>query len=358
VLPGLWDMHAHFEQVEWGPVYLAAGVTTVRDCGNEFDFVTAVRDAIAGGRGLGPRLLLAGIVDGNSRMALGVVRAGNAEEAQAVVARYHAAGFQQIKIYSSVKREVVAALATAAHAAGMTVTGHIPSGMNAMEGIEAGMDQINHIQYLPDVMRAKVEHPEPGAPAPPFDPECAEAKAALKSLLAHGTVIDPTLVVFEWMMHSNDVPFASIEPGAAKVPHELFDALNNTGLPPAFALRKKAQFDSYLAIVGALHRAGVPIVAGTDQVVPGHSLHRELELYVQTGFTPLEAIQAATLVPARVMHLEQDLGTVAPGKIADLIVVDGDPLAHFEDLRKVRLCIANGRVFECSKLWESVGFKP
>src|SRR6185295_5890917 len=101
LLPGLWDMHAHFEQVEWGPTYLAAGVTTVRDVGNEFEFITAVRDAIREGRGLGPRMLLAGIVDGDSRVAWGLIHAHNAEEARAVVNKYHAAGFQQIKIYSS-----------------------------------------------------------------------------------------------------------------------------------------------------------------------------------------------------------------------------------------------------------------
>ena len=81
ILPGLWDMHAHFEQVEWGPIYLAAGVTTVRDCGNEFEFITAVRDAIAQGRGLGPRLLLAGIVDGTGTYTIGVERVDTPEQA-------------------------------------------------------------------------------------------------------------------------------------------------------------------------------------------------------------------------------------------------------------------------------------
>ncbi|HLQ38697.1 MAG TPA: hypothetical protein VK348_12890, partial [Planctomycetota bacterium] len=205
VLPGLFDMHAHFEQVEWGPVYLAAGVTTVRDCGNEFDFITAVRDAIRDGRGLGPRLLLAGIVDGDSRMALGIVRANNAEEAHAVVSRYHAAGFQQIKIYSSVKADVVTAITAEAHKVGMTVTGHVPNRMNAIQAVEAGMDQINHIQYPADVMRSKANATAPGAPPAPFDPECQEAREVLALFKAHGTVIDPTLVVFEWAMHSSAV---------------------------------------------------------------------------------------------------------------------------------------------------------
>src|SRR4029077_2267303 len=103
ILPGLWDMHAHFEQVEWGPIYLAAGVTTVRDCGNELEFITAARDAIPQRRGLGPRILAAGIVDGSGEMALGVQRVDTTEQARMWTDRYHAEGFQQMKIYSSVK---------------------------------------------------------------------------------------------------------------------------------------------------------------------------------------------------------------------------------------------------------------
>src|SRR5215469_11912129 len=103
VLPGLWDMHAHFEQVEWGPIYLAAGATTVRDCGNELEFITAERDAIANGRGLGPRILAAGVVDGSGPYSLGVERVDTPEQARDWVDRYHQAGFQQMKIYSSTK---------------------------------------------------------------------------------------------------------------------------------------------------------------------------------------------------------------------------------------------------------------
>src|SRR5262249_32140956 len=152
LLPGLWDMHAHFEQVEWGPIYLAAGVTTVRDCGNEFEFITAVRDAIAQGRGLGPRLLLAGIVDGTGPLGLGVARVDTPEQARSWVDRYHAAHFQQMKIYSSVKREQLRVIAEEAHRLGMTVTGHVPEGLNAFQTIEMGQDQINHIQYIADMM--------------------------------------------------------------------------------------------------------------------------------------------------------------------------------------------------------------
>jgi imidazolonepropionase-like amidohydrolase len=358
LLPGLWEMHAHFEQVEWGPIYLAAGVTTVRDVGNEFEFITAVRDAIKAGRGLGPRLLLAGIVDGDGATALGVIRANTPEQARAVVNRYHAAGFQQIKIYSSIKLDILKVICDEAHRLGMTVTGHIPNGLNAIQGVEAGMDQINHVQYIPGVLRPKDFRAQQGQPAPPIDFQSPEAQQALQFFKAHGTVLDDTMVIFEWALHPADTPFAQIEPGAAKLPRELAGAINNTGVPAAQVPRANSILELYLATIGALHRAGIPIVAGTDQVVPGHSVHRELELYVKAGFTPMEAIQAATIVPARVMKIDNETGTVEKGKRADLIIVDANPLDNISNIRTVKTVISGGRAYECAALWQSVGFKP
>ena len=154
-VPGLWDAHAHYEQVEWGPIYLGAGVTSVRDVGNEYDFITTVHDELDRKEdpAVGPHLEFAGIIDGSGKdgkraRSLGVVIADTPEEAQTIVAKYKAAGAKQIKIYSSVSPEMVKAICVAAHAQGMTVTGHIPDGMTAVEGINDGMDQINHVQYL------------------------------------------------------------------------------------------------------------------------------------------------------------------------------------------------------------------
>jgi cytosine/adenosine deaminase-related metal-dependent hydrolase len=121
IIPGLWDMHAHYEQVEWGPIYLAAGVTTVRDVGNEFEFITAVRDAVNSGKGLGPHMLVAGVVDGDSSYAIGVARVNSPADAQMWVQRYGDAGFQQMKIYSSMTSDNVRAVCTNAHRLGMTV---------------------------------------------------------------------------------------------------------------------------------------------------------------------------------------------------------------------------------------------
>jgi len=361
ILPGLWDMHAHFEQVEWGPVYLAAGVTTVRDCGNEFEFITAVRDAIAEGRGLGPRLLLAGVVDGSGKLTIGTQRVDTPEQARMWTERYHDAGFQQVKIYSSVKLEEIKAVADEAHRLGMTVTGHVPEGLNAYQVIEAGQDQINHIGYIADIMHnplpADADRKARRQAAIEIDFNSPAAQKAVTFLKAHHTVVDPTIALFEFFTATSAKPPASFEPGVTRVAPELAEQLTDVGPPSEQSELGDKIFAKDLEIVGVLHRAGIPIVAGTDQTVPGHSLHRELELYVQAGFTPMEAIQAASLVPARVMGLEKQVGTVEAGKRADIIVIDGDPLADIHNTRNVEFTIAKGKMYNSSELWRSVGFK-
>jgi len=362
ILPGLWDMHAHFEQVEWGPIYLAAGATTVRDVGNELEFITAVRDAIANGRGLGPRILAAGVVDGDGPLALGVERVNNAEQAKEWVDRYHDLGFQQIKIYSSVKLASISAITAEAHRLGMTVTGHIPEGVDAYQGVEAGMDQINHVQYVANIMIKKLpadaKRVDRLEAVGNIDLNSPEAQHAIAFLKSHGTVIDPTLVVFEGFIVGPDITLASLEPGVAKVAPELAVQFAGGGVPPEYRETIRKTFSKYVAIVGALHKAGIPIVAGTDQSVPGYSLYREMELYVEAGFTPMEAIQAATIVPARVMKVDGELGTIEAGKRADLILVDGNPLENIHNIRNVKTVITGGVAYDCAELWKSVGFKP
>ena len=362
ILPGLWDMHAHFEQVEWGPIYLAAGATTVRDCGNEFEFISAVRDAVVNGRGLGPRLLMAGIVDGTGPLALGVARVDTPEEAKAWTDKYHDAGFQQMKIYSSVKLEEVKDVAEEAHRLGMTVTGHVPEGLNAYQVIEAGQDQINHISYIADIMTPPL--PEGASrldranAAANIDLKSPEAQKAIAFLVQHGTVVDPTVALFEFFTASSAKLPASIEPGVTHVAPELQAILAEAGPPTAHTELQEKIVQKDLAIIGALHHAGVPIVAGTDQTVPGYSLYREIELYAQAGFTPMEAIQAATIVPARVMGLDKELGTVEAGKRADVVILDANPLESIHNIRKVEFVITNGVMYNCAELWRSVGFKP
>ena len=362
IIPGLWDMHAHFEQVEWGPIYLAAGVTTVRDVGNELEFITAVRDAIANGRGLGPHLLMAGVVDGSGPLTIGVQRVDTPDQAREWVDRYHNAGFQQIKIYSSVKLEEVKAVADEAHRLGMTVTGHVPEGLNAYQVIEAGQDQINHIDYIAEIMHAPLPADASRADHRKaivnIDLNSADAEKAVSFLKSHGTVVDPTIALFELFTATTEKPVASFEPGVAKVAPELAEQLTGVQPPSERSLLVQKMFEKNLAIISALHKAGVTMVAGTDQAVPGYSLHREIELYTQAGFTPMEAIQAATLVPARVMGLDKEVGTIEKGKRADLIVLNGNPLDDIHNTRNVEYVVTNGVMYNCAELWRSVGFKP
>jgi imidazolonepropionase-like amidohydrolase len=351
MLPGLWDMHAHYAQVEWGPIYLASGVTTVRDVGNQLEFLLGLRQALAAGRGIGPRVLSAGIIDGDSPNAIGVERAATPAQGIALVRKYHDAGLEQIKIYSSVSDSVLPAITREAHALGMTVTGHVPTGLDGHRGVAAGMDQINHVTFVQRMMRAAGD-------TTPLTMDLPEARRAIAFLAQRRIVIDPTVALYELLLHPADQPLTAFEPGAATVAPELRSALEHTGVEPSRAAAAAARLRTLLEIVGALHRAGVPIVAGTDMAVPGHSLHRELELYVQAGMTPMAAIQAATLQAARAMGLERESGTLRPGLRADVLVVEGDPLTRIEDTRRVRLVVANGRRHDPAPLWRSVGFTP
>ncbi|MES2390208.1 MAG: amidohydrolase family protein [Acidobacteriota bacterium] len=365
-IPGLWDMHAHYEQVEWGPIYLAAGVTSVRDVGNEFDFITTIHDQLNRKQNpaIGPHLEFAGIIDGSGtdgkrNRTLGAVIADTPEKAQQLVAKYKAAGARQIKIYSSVSPEIVKAITTAAHSLGMTVTGHIPDGMTAIDGINDGMDQINHIQYVLPYFAPtpKLADGKPDRKAiPKFDPDSPAVHDLIAALKAHHTVLDPTLVVFQSDFLTT--PLETIEPGITHVPPQLRAALDAPAMPPAFATRGAAFWTAMLGSVRALHAAGIPIVAGTDQSIPGYSLHQELELYVQCGFTPLEALQSATIESAKAVGVEAESGSLTPGKRGDVLLLDADPLADIHNTRKVWRTIAAGAVYDPTPLWQSVDFKP
>jgi imidazolonepropionase-like amidohydrolase len=376
ILPGLWDMHAHLYQVEFGPAYLAAGITSARDVGNDMEFATTLREAARQGRGLQPRLMLAGYIDGKNDAHSFDVQVDTPEEARAAVRRYKQAGYEQIKIRDHVKPDILKVIADEAHRLGMTLVGHVPKGMDAVQAVEAGMDQISHLNFAATAFETKKddgasgaegEKPKQGEQAKgderqqesgPVGFDYPEARRAFRVFREHGTVLDPTVATLELFVRPKNEPLERIEPGFLKVAPELVPQLENKGLPPETAPQGREAIRQFLSLLGALHRAGVPVVAGTDVSVPAHSLYRELELYVQAGFTPLEAIQATTLVPARVMKLDKEVGTVEAGKRADLIVLDANPLENISNIRTVRLVVAQGRLFDSAKLWQSVGFKP
>jgi imidazolonepropionase-like amidohydrolase len=348
ILPGLWDMHAHFEQVEWGPAYLAAGVTTVRDCGNEFGFINSVQSAIDNGKGIGPKILKAGIIDGKGPMALGIIQADTKEEAIKEVDRYKDNGFIQIKIYSSVKPAIVKAICDEAHRLGLTVTGHIPNGMTLQAGVDSGMNMVNHVQYVYSIMKRNKDRS--------INFEDSTSIAAIKFIKQHNVVIDPTVGVFEMFFRSTKDDITIMEPAFYSLPLPLQAIFKNTGTEPANAEKLKPIWDCFQKIVKVLYDSGVTIVAGTDQGFPGYSLDRELELYVQAGLTPMQAIRTATITPAAVMKMDKETGSIETGKNADLVIIDGDPLTNIREIRKVTTVIKAGKIYNPVALHKLVGF--
>ena len=335
IIPGLWDMHAHASQIEWAPAYLGAGVTSIRDMGGESRFLTAFRDAQASGRGVGPRMELAGLVDGPGDGGFGTVVASTAAEGRAVVERYHAMGFRQMKLYSLLQPPVVAAITARAHELKMTVTGHVPAALGLENAVLAGMDEVAHQPAL---------RGQPGTP---------EADRLIALLASRATVVDPTQAWGELLGRPRDVPAELVEPGIARAPYPLAanyrSVLNNP--------RPAVPATTGPTVIKALHDRGVPIVAGTDGALPGYSLLRELELYVRAGLTPLQAIQSATTVPARVLGLSGEVGRIAPGLRADLVVLDADPLVNISALRQTRFVVSNGRMYSPAQLWPLAGFR-
>ena len=362
ILPGLWDMHAHVEQVEQAAVYLAAGVTTVRDEGNILEFITSLRDAIDAGRGVGPRIISDGIVDSDSQYAIGTLRVNSAADIAPIIDRLVKAHCNALKIYSSLKPELVPALVAEAHRRGLRVTGHVPFGMTIEEAVDDGFDGINHAEMMSTMVYPrtlaelrKLSRAQRRQLLLGMDVKSPLIQRVLDKMAARHVAFDPTLAVEE-EEYFTGAELDRREPGRAKLPRVLRDQF--PGIDPAHAAEGAEEFHKWLEVVGEAHRRGVPIVAGTDQSILGHSLHRELELYVEAGFTPMEALQSATSVPAKLLGRDQELGTVSVGKRADIIVVAGNPLVDIRDTRKVTLVIARGHAYEPAPLWKLAGFQP
>jgi hypothetical protein len=212
----------------------------------------------------------------------------------------------------------------------MPVTGHVPPAMSVHEAVDAGLQQINHSDALLDAAKD--------------DPA-----ALARFLRERGVAVEPTLVVSEFHWRGIGRPLAELEPDLGRVRADVRRA--NEGLHPSSgdAAAGNALFRRNLELVRALRDAGVTILAGSDQGVPGYSLLREIELLAEAGLTNLEAIQAATSTPARVFG-DEDGGRIARGKRADLVIVDGDPLTDIRALRRTRIVIHRGVVYDAERL--------
>jgi hypothetical protein len=368
LLPGLWDMHVHLGEDD-GLLNIAAGVTSVRDLANDMDTVLAYQRDQKAGKIIAPRIILAGFMDGPGPYAGPTkVLVDSEAEARAAIDRYAELGFEQIKVYSSIRPELVPAIVAHAHARGLRVSGHVPAFMRASQAVTAGFDELQHINFLvlehlfdqvqdtrtPARFTAVAEH------AAGLDLDGPEVQAFIALLVERDVVVDPTVSVFESMFL--DRP-GQVSPAyadvAGRMPVQVQRGFLRGGLPVTTEndARYQASFEALLRYVGMLHRAGVRIVAGTDALA-GFALHRELENYVRAGIPAPEVLRLATLGAAQIMKRDGELGVIAPGKLADLVLVEGDPAARISDIRNVELTVQGGRVYDADALHRALGIAP
>ena len=367
LLPGLWDMHVHLGESD-GLFNLACGVTTVRDLANDVDQLLDLRKRWDSGEGIGPRVLMAGFMDGPGPYAGPTkVLVSTEKEALDWVDRYAKLGYVQIKLYSSLDPKLVPPIAKRAHELGLRLSGHIPNGMSAEQAVRAGYDEIQHANFLilnfldPKIdTRTPARFSEVAKQAAELDLESPRVKSFIALLKERGTVSDPTLGAFEGMFIGEP---GKVDPSLAAVvdrlPPQVQRGLYSGGLNPPDDQKQRYR-DSYRTmenLVKALHDAGVTIVAGTDGMA-GFNLHRELELYVDSGIPAPEVLRIATLGAARVMRRDQDLGSIAPGKLADMVLVDGDPTARISDVRRVVLTVKDGTTYDPNAIWATLGVRP
>jgi hypothetical protein len=367
LLPGLWDMHGHLGAVD-GALHLAAGVTTVRDLANDVDYLIATKGAIERRAAIGPRVIMAGFLDGPGPYA-GPTKAlvSTVDQAREWIDRYASLGYRQIKLYSSLDPALVAPIAERTHAKGMRLSGHIPRGMVAAQAVAAGYDEIQHtnmlfLNFLGDTLdtRTPLRFTMVARHGLDLDLAADSVQSFIRLLKERGTVVDPTLAVFEEMFTADP---SAMTPGNARIadrlPPQIRRGLRGGSLPadPSTRARYRASYAKMLAMVKTLFAAGVPIVAGTD-CLAGMCLHRELELYVQAGIPPAEVLKLATWGAASVMKEADRVGAIEPGKLADVILVRGNPVAAIGEIRKVDLVMKDGFLFDPAKIYGSLGVEP
>lgn len=374
LIPGLWDMHVHFTEIERSlPLFIANGVTGVRNMGGNLDDLFRWRAEIAAGKLLGPRIVMCGpILDGPNPSAHGpTVAVGSAAEARKVVADLKQRGVDFVKVYEGLSRDAYFAIADEAKKLGIPFVGHNPLSVTTIETSDAGQRSIEHLgRILESTSTAEAELrrlealPMPTGDFSEFPRRIAargelmlktynerRAKRIFARLRKNKTWQVPTLTMNRAQTFVDEISRA----GDARLkyiprseqewwsPQKNFFSRYRT---PEYIVFKKKLFQKSLEIVNAMHRAGVEFMAGTDMsgayIFPGFSLHEELALLVQAGFTPMEALQTATRNPAVFLGELNSLGTVERGKIANLVLLDANPLENINNTQSINAVVLKG----------------
>jgi imidazolonepropionase-like amidohydrolase len=368
LLPGLFDMHVHAGPND-GLLDIASGVTAGRDLGNDVDALRRLTTQWDSGVAIGPQLWKAGLIDGRGPyQAPAGTCADTAEEAEAAVNRYADLGYVQIKLYSSLKPELVPAIVAAAHRRGLRVSGHVPDGLRAADFVRLGADELQHINFVflnflatkvhdtrtPERFTAVAEN------AASLDLDSPEVRDFIALLVEHHTTVDVTLNAFEGMFAGRPgQPSPDLAPVLDRLPAQVRRSAYASGLPVTAAsdATYRESYQALLRMTKKLYDAGVPVLVGTDNLA-GVSLHRELELEVAAGIPAARALQNATLVAARVLKQDAELGSVGVGKRADLLLVEGDPTRHISDIRRGRMVVKAGIVYDPARLYGALGMEP
>lgn len=365
LVPALWDSHSHFGADEMGVRLLSQGIAHIRDPGNDLETSVPRRQRIEAGRLLGPHIVASLMIDGPGPLASIGLLVANREEALAAVGKAKAAGFTGVKLYGSLDPQLVAPIAAEAHRLGLRVHGHIQRGFRPADAVAAGYDEITHINWvmmqgMPQSVIDKSNGLDrfygPYRYGPALDFKAEPMNGFLADLAERKIVVDPTLVVFEGDSIARDELLPGLRAFAGALPPLVERFSKGADIAPTAEVPVEQiarGFAKWKSLVKELHDRGVPIVAGTDG--SGLELVRELELYVEAGLTPAEALQTATIVPATQFGLGDRTGALEVGKQADLLLVDGDPSRTIGDLRRVQYVMHRGRLMKGTDLRAAVG---
>jgi imidazolonepropionase-like amidohydrolase len=355
LIPGLWDMHVHLTGAgDLGCQTLVAnGVTSVRDMGGELDIVDWMRERISRGKLIGPRIIRPGpFVDGLKPGLPDRLVLERPEDGRAAVAFLKARGVDFIKVHTGVPAEPYFALLAAAREAGLQVIGHLPHAVDPATAIEAGHASVEHVVALfegPVTQAERAGKSQAQAIAEITDDKIA---ALARVMVKRGTAFDPTLVVYWARSYQWDLKAApdARERYVAASSRESWKQFRNLPDRPEVRAMMAQVFERFLQITRLVHREGVRILAGTDYLLLGFALHDELGWLVKAGLTPAEALAAATRNAAEAAGLDGELGTIEPGKRADLVLLDGNPLDDIANTKRIAAVVAQGRLYDRAAL--------